>query len=144
MAADAVTVLSTSWLDSNSSKSLSSRAAGATTVNAAFLTGLVTTTMTSDSGGVENFPRFLEDWTGINFTYNGSMVCMFSSRVATGLWLGIGSTYDIYNPPNRNWAWDQNFSYSDKLPPATPALELLVRSNWRTPAAFTTNVMAGF
>ncbi|MGH7970795.1 MAG: hypothetical protein ACREIC_18905, partial [Limisphaerales bacterium] len=101
-------------------------------------------TGTSDSGGVENFPRFLEDWTGDTLTYNGSMVAMFYSRVATGLWMGIGSTYDIYNPPNRNWGLDQNFQYSNKLPPATPALEILVRSNWRTPAAFTTNVMAGF
>ena len=144
VACDAVTVLSTTWNDGNSSKSLSSRIAGNTTVNAAFLTGIVATTSASDSGGVENFPRFLEDWTGDTLTYNGSMIAMFYSRVATGLWKGIGSTYDIYNPPNRNWALDQNFQYGDKLPPATPSLTVLVRSYWRTPAAFTTNVMAGF
>lgn len=144
VAADAITILSTAWSDANSSKSLSSRPAASTTVNAAFLTGIVATTTTSDSGGVENFPRFLEDWTGDTLTYNGSMVAMFYSRVAIGLWKGIGSTYDIYNPPTRNWGLDQNFQYSDKLPPATPALTVLVRSNWRTPAAFTTNVMSGF
>lgn len=142
--ADAVTVLSTSWNDSNSSKSLSSRIAGNTTVNAALLTGIVASSSLSDSGGVENFPRFLEDWTGNTFTYNGSIICMYYSSIATGLWKGIGSTYDIYNPPNRNWAWDQNFQYRNKLPPGTPCLTVLVRSKWRTPSAFTTNTLAGF
>lgn len=144
IAADAITVLSTAWSDSNSSKSLSSRIAADTTVNAAFLAGIVASTAASDSGGVENFPRFLEDWTGHTFTYNGSMICMYYSAIATGLWKGIGSTYDIYNPPNRNWAWDQNFQYRDKLPPGTPCLTILVRSNWRSPSAFTTNSLAGF
>jgi hypothetical protein len=144
LVADAVTVLSTSWNDSNSSKSLSSRLAGDTTVNAALITGIVASTSASDSGGVENFPRFLEDWTGHTFTYNGSIICMYYSAFATGLWKGIGSTYDIYNPPNRNWAWDQNFQYRDKLPPSTPCLTVLVRSHWRNPTAFTTNSLAGF
>jgi hypothetical protein len=147
-AADAITVLSTNWNDTNSALTVGSRRAGNTTVNAAFLTGIVATTLASDSGGVENFPRFLEDWspsgTTYTFTYNGSMVAMYYSRVATGLWLGIAPTYDIYSPPNRNWGLDQNYQYSDKLPPHTPSLTVLVRSNWRTPAAFTTNVVAGF
>jgi hypothetical protein len=144
IAADAITILSGAWKDANSNATLSSRKASNTTVNAAFLTGIVATTKASDSGGVENFPRFLEDWTDDLLTYNGSMVAMFYSRIATGLWKGIGSKYDIYNPPDRNWSLDQNFQYSDKLPPATPGLMVLVRSNWRTPAAYTTNVMAGF
>jgi hypothetical protein len=144
VAADAITVLSTAWSDANSSKSLSSRIAGDTTVNAAFLSGIVATTALSDSGGVENFPRFLEDWTNHTLTYNGSMVCMFYSAIATGLWLGIDEPYDIYNPPIRNWALDQNFQYRNKLPPATPSLTVLVRSSWRMPTAFTTNSLAGF
>jgi hypothetical protein len=149
-AADAITVLSTAWSDTNAiaAKTMASRIAADTTVNAAFLCGIVATTAASDSGGVENFPRFLEDWgTGAStktFTYNGSMVGMFYSTIATGLWLGVGSTYDIYNPPNRNWALDNNFSTSAGLPPATPALALLNRYAWRTPAAYSTNVMAGF
>jgi hypothetical protein len=146
IAADAVTILSTVWSDANSSRSLSSRIAADTTVNAAFLTGIVATTGSSDSGGVENYPRFLEDWsaTPSTLTYNGSMVAMFYSAIANGLWKGIGSTYDIYNPPIRKWSLDQNFQYGDKLPPATPSLTVLVRSKWRTPAAYTTNIMAGF
>jgi len=52
-------------------------------------------------------------------TYNGSMVAMFYSSLRTGLWKGIGplpSGFDIYNPPNRNWALDQNYEFPDKLP----------------------------
>src|SRR5439155_9106591 len=106
---DAITVLSTAWSDANSYNAMALRIANDTTVNAAFLAGIVTSTSASDSGGIENFPRFLEDWGAVatkTLTYNGSMVVMFPSRVATNLWLGIGSTYDIYNPPIRNWALD--------------------------------------
>lgn len=142
--ADAVTILSSTWADSKSSLSLSSRVAGNTTVNAAIITGLVATTAASHSGGVENFPRFLEEWTSKTLTYNGSMVSMYYSKVATNLWRGIGSTYDIYNPPNRNWALDQNYSVESKLPPASPSVTVLVRGKWRTPAPFSTNVLAGF
>lgn len=144
--ADAVTLLSTSWVDTNatSSSGLSSRVASDTTVNAAMLTGLVRTTSASHSGGAENFPRFLEEWTGRTSTINGSMVAMFYSKTATNLWRGIGSSIGIYNPPNRNWSLDQNFLVEGKLPPATPSVTILVRGNWRMPAPYTTNVLAGF
>jgi hypothetical protein len=144
VAADAVTILSGAWKDSNSSLALASRAATSTTVNAAFLAGNVASTPSNDSGGLENFPRFLETWSGQTFTYNGSMICMFNSRVATGAWKDTGSANNVYDAPVRQWALDQNFQYDTKLPPATPSLMVLIRANWRTPAAFTTNVMAGF
>jgi hypothetical protein len=140
VAADAITILSTAWNDGNSAAALSSRVAGNTTVNAAFLAGNVASTASSYSGGVENLPRFLESWTGKTFTYNGSMICLFNSQIATGAWGGG----NVYNPPVRQWALDQNFQFSDKLPPATPSLVVLIRASWRTPAAFTTNVMSGF
>jgi hypothetical protein len=143
---DAITVLSTNWHDGNSSSSLSSRIAGDTTVNAAFLAGIVASTATADSGGVENYPRFLEDWSNRTLTYNGSMVCMFYSQVATGPWQfpAVSGGPDHYNPPTRVWALDQNFAYKDKLPPGTPSLLVLIRANWRNPVSFTTNVLAGF
>jgi hypothetical protein len=144
VAADAITILSGAWKDANGKEKLDSRVASSTTVNAAFLTGIVATTSTADSGGLHNFPRFLESWTAKTFTYNGSMICMFNSRIATGPWKDTGSANDVYDMPVRQWAWDQNFKDSSKLPPATPSLMVLVRANWRTPAAFTTNVMAGF
>ena len=145
--ADAVTILSTSWSDANASSSsttLASRIASDTTVNVAMLTGLVRTTSASHSGGAENFPRFLEDWTGCTSTINGSMVAMFYSKTATNLWRGIGSSIGIYNPPSRNWTLDQNYLVEGKLPPATPSVTLLVRGGWRMPAPYSTNVLAGF
>jgi hypothetical protein len=129
--ADAVTILSTAWNDANSTSGLSSRVAGDTTVNAAFLAGIVPTTTASYSGGVENFPRFLEDWSGGRvFTYNGSMVVMYESKFATGLWRDTGSAVGIYNPPTRNWAFDQNFRDPNKIPPGCPAVRVLIRGAW--------------
>lgn len=144
LAADAITILSTNWMDTNSTKTLANRVGGDTTVNAAFLMGNVGTTLLNDSGGLENFPRFLETWSGKTFTYNGSMICMFNSQVATGVWKDTGAGNDHYNAPIRKWALDQNFQYPDKLPPATPSLAVLIRANWRISAAYSTNVMAGF
>ena len=63
VAADAITILSGAWKDSNSTLALSSRVATSTTVNAAFLTGNVATTSSAYSGGLENFPRLMESWT---------------------------------------------------------------------------------
>jgi hypothetical protein len=90
----------------------------------------VETVSGSYSGGVENFPRFLEDWSGKVFTYNGSMVVMYDSVYATGQWGGTGSTIGIYNPPTRNWAFDTNFSNPAKIPPGTPSVRALVRDAW--------------
>ena len=76
---------------------------------------------------MENFPRFLENWSGVTLTYNGSMVVMFPSQFATNWWITTG-TY--YNAPTRKWAFDLNFLDYNKLPPATPQVRKLVRSGW--------------
>ena len=139
IAADAITILSPAWDDTKSAGALSSRVALDTTVNAAFFAGIVQTApATGYSGGVENFPRFLEDWTGKTLTYNGSMVVMFDSQFATAPWVGTGG---YYNPPIRNWAFDNNFLDPTKLPPVTPAAYLLVRGNWRVAQPGSTNVL---
>ncbi len=125
---DAITVLSDSWTDANSAAAVGNRNATSTTVNAAFLAGIVPTTVyNSYSGGVENYPRFLETWgTGRVFTYNGSMVVLFPSRYAIGEW-GLGN---VYSPPPRNWAFDLNFMDATKLPPGTPSVRALIRGQW--------------
>jgi Tfp pilus assembly protein PilX len=127
-AADAITVLSANWNDGNSTFPLGSRNALPTTINAAFLAGEVDTTPVAYSGGMENFPRFLESWTGKTFTYNGSMIRMFPSLYATNIW---GST-NTYNPPPRNWSYDTNFNIPSLLPPLTPGLQVVQRSQWAT------------
>jgi len=140
LVADAITILSDAWQD-NYGNSLHD--ATATTVNAALLTGVVETTLGQYSGGMENFPRFLETWTGIPFTYNGSMVKMFPSLYATNFWSGVNMTTTYYHPPVRNWAYDANFDDSTKLPPHTPQLQKVIRGQWATVPPGT-NVAAAF
>lgn len=126
---DAITVLSENWNDANSTASVGSRSARPTTINAAFLTGVVETTNGKYSGGMENFPRFLESWgAGNPFTYNGSMVKMFPSLYATNAW----GKSDVYDPPKRNWAYDLNFNDPGKLPPLTPSMATVLRGKWTT------------
>jgi hypothetical protein len=125
--ADAVTVLSPNWNPNNSTAGISSRTASADTVNAAILTGNVPSNGSYYSGGVENFLRFLENWSGVTVTYNGSLVCMFNSQIATAPWPGTGT---VYNAPNRSWAFDQNFTNPNKLPPLTPRCSVVQRGKW--------------
>jgi hypothetical protein len=121
--ADAITVLSTNWNDTKytSSYSESQRTPVATTVNAAVLEGIVESFNDSGgtghySGGVENFLRLLENWTGsIPLTYNGSIAVMFPSVYATNPWSG-----SYYGVPKRQWAFDLNFTNVAGLPPLAP------------------------
>jgi hypothetical protein len=131
LVADAITILSDAWQDPNQ-QSANLNGAASTTVNAAILTGAVETTLNQYSGGMENFPRFLETWTSIPFTYNGSMVKMFPSLYATNVWSGIHYLKTYYYPPVRIWAYDANFDDSTKLPPHTPQLQKVIRGQWAT------------
>jgi hypothetical protein len=141
LVADAITVLSGNWADGNSAKVLSYRTAANTTVNAAFLAGIVETGNGYYSGGVENFPRFLENWSSRTFTYNGSMVVLYKSQHATGPWRGTGTTYQIYNPPVRDWSFDTAFLDPARLPPLTPSVRAVIRGQWQraAPGALASN-----
>jgi len=123
---DSVNILSTAWIDGNGGLSISSRVAANTTVNAALLGGIVPSGGGYYSGGVENFPRFLENWSGRVLAYNGSMVVMYYSRTATAPWGGS----DVYSPPTRQWTFDLNFMDATKLPPGTPEVRALIRGQW--------------
>ena len=127
---DAVTILSTAWGNNDSDEALTSRVASAfTEVSAAILTGLVPSDNVNNntySGGVENFPRFLDNWSGKTFRYRGSMVALFESEVATQAWGGG----DIYSPPTRDWSFDQKFG-TGMYPPGTPNTRTYRRINFR-------------
>ena len=112
--ADAITVLSGAWLDSNSSLNINSRIATSTTVNAALVSGIVPSSGGNYSGGGENFVRFLEDWkkNSQNFTYYGSMVELFSSEQATAAWDAAGNVTKL---PGMHWYYDTGFQ--DSSPP---------------------------
>jgi hypothetical protein len=127
---DAISVLSGSWSDTNtSSTSLSSRTPSATTINAATLEGIVQSTNSNYSGGVENFLRLNENWSGVTLQYNGSIVVMFPSLYATNFWPGTGNNF--YNPPTRKWAFDLNFTDPKKLPALTPKVYRMIRATWK-------------
>ncbi len=119
--ADAVTILSNNWDDNRSTSALFFRQATDTTVNTAIVAGFLPSGWTNPdthvqygySGGLNNFPRFLEDWSNDTFTYNGSMIELFTSQIATGEW----DTGSIYSPPHRVWDFDSNFV--DSPPPGS-------------------------
>ena len=139
LVADAVTILSPNWSDTNSMNAVASRLAAPTTVNAAILAGAVESAGGSYGGGMENFPRFLETWGLANtLTYNGSMVKMFPSLYATNMW----GRFNVYKPPTRHWAFDLNFNDPTKLPPLTPSLLVVIRGQWATVAPNQTTVPA--
>ena len=125
--ADAVMILSNAWSDSNSSDSLSGRVASHTTVNTAILSGIVPTNYQDSgvySGGPHNFPRFLETWSGKDFSYLGSMVQTFNSKQFDGIY----DTGNIYSPPSRKWGYDSSFL--TQPPPGTLQSVQYSRGRW--------------
>lgn len=113
--------------DAQSTRNLddAARLATATWINAAFLGGVDTTgansgTQTTYNGGLENYPRFHERWTGITLTYQGSFVSLGTPTHVNGAWLGTGTGYHIYDPPTRAWNFDAAFNNAANLPPLTP------------------------
>ena len=68
-------------------------------------------------GGLENFPRFLENWGGVQMHYRGSLVSLFTSQYAN---LHEWSWRNYYSPPNRDWQFDTRFRDPTQLPPGTP------------------------
>jgi hypothetical protein len=150
--ADTINVLSNNWPldDSFSNSRISSgssfgneptagRPASPTTIDAAFLAGIDITGVVNRGGqnqgyataggGLNNYPRFHEDWSNgfngsnrIDFTYQGSMVSLGAPRKVNGRWCGSGSTANcnIYNPPNRLWRYDPLFNNAANLPPLSP------------------------
>lgn len=126
---DAITVLSGNWSDSyGPGLGVGSRNPVDTTINAATLEGIVPSNGSHYSGGVENFLRLLENWSGHTLYYNGSIVVMFPSQYATAPW----SYGYYYTAPNRQWGFDNNFKNQNKLPPLTPEAKYIVRGQYVT------------
>ncbi len=85
---DAVTILSEGWNDENSAAGIDQRRAtpaeGSSEIvlNAGILTGNTPSTDNppTNSGGVQNLVRLMEDWSGYRVTIRGSMGQLFSSK----------------------------------------------------------------
>lgn len=80
------------------------------------------------SGGMHNFPRFLEDWDKTRWNFVGSLIPLYHSTQAMGPY-NADST--IYRPPVRNWAFDVTFRDPNKLPPGTPQFQYIEPTAFR-------------
>lgn len=132
LAADAIYILSEDWKDSDNTQAKRSNGAPeakkSVTTNAVIGAGNVPTQVDGSgrkqySGGVENFFRYMENWSGKTHTFKGSILQMFHSRRTTGFW-----SKQKYNPPNRNWSW--NSELATRVPPGAPVTFKTRRSNW--------------
>ena len=122
--ADALDILSNNWNDANSG---TVPAASPTTINTAVIAGIVPTNTYNDgaySGGAENFPRFLEDWTNKTLSYYGSMVELYKSYQSVGEW----GKANVYVPPAREWYFDNNFQ--TKPPPGSIMVYSYIKGRW--------------
>jgi hypothetical protein len=120
---DAVNILSNAWNDANSLLGIGSRNATSTTVNTAIMAGNVPTTSSSYSGGIENFTRFHENWTGDYLTIYGALALLYSSAQATRPW-----SASSYSPPNRRWYYDTLFQNTN--PPGFRVARIYERGTW--------------
>ncbi|HUA00150.1 MAG TPA: PilX N-terminal domain-containing pilus assembly protein [Candidatus Aquilonibacter sp.] len=130
--ADAVTFLSDNWNDVNSITSTYDtgwRTATATAYRVAIAAGKgISFTQPTQytcyqdfgtDGGVHNFLRQMESWSGIALNYKGSIVSLFYNRQAVGVYKD-GSNNTVYSPANRGYNFDTDFLTPSLLPPRTP------------------------
>ena len=98
-------------------------------INAALIAGVDVTSPGHYNGGLENYPRFHEDWSPPGgqraLNYRGSFVSLGTPQYANGEWCGTGGGCNIYDPPARNWDYDASFNNVDFLPPLTPRVNLM-------------------
>jgi hypothetical protein len=127
--ADALTILSNNWNDTNSLRfgnDMTSR--NATTTGYRFATisgksiafprpGWAPAGDTGTDGGVHNFMRMLEDWSGQTINYRGSIVSLYTARQFTGIYR---ANANVYAPGTRAFNFDTDFLTPALLPPGTP------------------------
>lgn len=144
--ADAITFQSNSWSDANQANYALRNAANLTTANVAIAAGHSATTCDWQragcatpiyGGGLENFPRFLENFSGGRvYRYTGSLVSLFESRHSMRPW---GNNTDAtgaaqgayYSAPTRQWSFDIRFRDPRMLPPGTPRVGTVIQTAFR-------------
>lgn len=151
LVADAVTILSEEWTDAKSFRSPDDigvrtvTTAGETAVRSALLMGDTLSSLRGElavpaaatrpnqgsgdrnlSGGVHNFPRFLESW-GTRVDYCGSLINLFNSNQHNG----AHKTGTVYGAPIRNWVFDTSFLDPTRMPPGTPFFQYIQMTGFR-------------
>ncbi|MCZ6752009.1 MAG: hypothetical protein O7E51_09305, partial [Acidobacteria bacterium] len=79
-------------------------------------------------GGTHNFLRYLERWSGQSFNYRGSLVSLYYSEYAVGIYKCCST---VYTPPTRNYNFDTDFLDPSTLPPGTPRFRDVVNLGFR-------------
>jgi len=135
--ADAVTVLSNSWQDAgfpnaataiNGSLADSANSGGQSGATSYYRMAIAAGkgmsawnptagADTGTDGGLHNFIRYLENWSGSTLNYKGSLVSLYYSTYATGTYKCCNL---VYQPPTRNYMFDTDFTVPSGLPPGTP------------------------
>ncbi|MBK6313960.1 MAG: hypothetical protein IPF53_06455 [Blastocatellia bacterium] len=146
--ADAVSILSNQWNDGKSFRwafdfgttTLDGRFPTTdTTVRTALLMGDTISFNATDgpnqgggdphlAGGVHNFKRFRENWSGRTVNYCGSLINLFNSINNNG---PFKCCDQVYQPPTRNWVFDENFLDPRRLPPGTPFFQYINLTGFR-------------
>ena len=80
------------------------------------------------SGGLHNYPRFLENWGNQRWNFAGSLIPLYRSTQAIGPYQADGA---IYGAPIRNWAFDITFTDPARLPPGTPLFQYIEPTGFR-------------
>jgi hypothetical protein len=80
------------------------------------------------SGGLHNYPRFLEDWGNQRWNFVGSLIPLYRSTQAVGPYQADTA---IYGAPIRNWAFDITFTDPARLPPGTPLFQYIEPTGFR-------------
>jgi hypothetical protein len=129
--ADAVTLLSNDWNDRNSllyphqHDATTLRHASDTWYRAAIISGKGiafpqpsgTSADYGTDGGAHNFLRYIENWSGHQLNFRGSIVSFFRSRQGVGTYKCCAI---VYSPPTRGYNFDTEFLTPSLLPPRTP------------------------
>ncbi len=97
-------------------------------VNATFVSGIVPKRAKQSYGGLHNYPRFIESWSGQNLFISGSFIQLNFSTGGTGPYEQDAWEADVapvddevigyYNAPVRRWGYDVGLLY---VPPAPAA-----------------------
>jgi hypothetical protein len=119
--ADAINILSNNFASQLKDCDDALKNATETTINAALFGGNVPTPQGGGtySGGLENYPRFHESWSGIDCNILGSFINLWTSSQADGTWAYGGNRYKA---PGRQWGWDTRFGNPDFWPPFIPSI----------------------
>jgi hypothetical protein len=148
--ADAVTVLSNNWTDARSFRvphNSTSRPAANTGFRFAVIAGKNasfpfagtavpggTFPLLGTDGGMGNFLRLLEDWNQngtVAINYRGSMISLYTSRQATGVFKYMLNNGNVYDYGVRRFQFDSDFLVPGLLPPGTPMFRDVNTLNFR-------------